>query len=507
MSLLISVDNPSLPQWDKDFEALLPRYHRFQDPHPDPSIQLIDVTEMWTGLRDTQPAELRFWHNALRLSVERYVREALLAHLHDADVSADAHQLHAFVLALGHQQIMCDVDWIVEDMIRQQSQAGVASRWWDWDKRVAITNFIRLHHCFFEDQPLLQGFFTSELTVKDGDGTGTGTGVLAYFRTSARPRVFAVDHASGLFSFQSPVLDPNMGFYPVQLSEAKKEKTGDVWNLKVATLFRDGVRFERMFRFRSNMQRHRPTLPRSIAESSQKRILDSARGRKSRKKLREVSLNSVRVQGTSDFERAARESHPQLFRAHLDHSIGKSDILGKLYGSRGQSPERPTTNIMLEDWESTPPQLGTITARVRTEFAALPSSPYPQAHSVDENDSLYAFSPVRPRSFLSPLRSDQCTKTWYADNVFASSPRSLAARLPVQKGKNPLSSSWHSVNPQPLPGTARHGSSAAESDARAVRKRAAGAERESYERVFANGIAGSQGTAEISPPESVDVEI
>jgi hypothetical protein len=202
----------------------------------------------------------------------------------------------------------------------------------------------------------------------------------------------------------------------------------------------------------------------------------------SRKKLREISQNSVRVQGMSDFEVAARESHPQLYQAHHDHVLGKTNVLGKLYGcGRGKqpSPVRPLASMvnLREDWEDFRSHVGGVhpqpppsellarlvgsaeRPRIIEESSddlpgARPSKTFNRGgngdntedeSSDDDDDSVFDFSPVRvrPSTLSSPVRSSPAAAKRRHETrmLFASSPSNKTKSSPMRaREQTPLSS-------------------------------------------------------------------
>jgi hypothetical protein len=246
MSFTVSIQDSTLQQCTSVSAVYLPKLYQFDDPHPDASIELLDVVETWKSLKPEQAHELHFWHNAFRAAIERYIHDTLVDNFNDAGITPDASQMHAYIQGLKYQQVMVDIDHIVADMIKQQQSSHRNCSWLEWDKRTALANFIRLHHCFVDDQPILHLYFYSEMTH--------GGGVQVYVRVCSKPQIFHVDHQSAKFVFYSPILDESKGLYPVNISEAMKDTRTDAWIIGVVTLFPDEVRFERVFRFRNFVQ-------------------------------------------------------------------------------------------------------------------------------------------------------------------------------------------------------------------------------------------------------------
>lgn len=246
MSFTVSVHDSSFPAWNSDTTAYLPVNHYFSEPHPDPSIRLIDVVESWKGLRPSQACELRFWHNALRQAIETYIHDVLVGNMDLCGLKAHAEDIHHYIGGLQHQQISVDVERILDDAISQQktSRKHLDFTWLAWDKKVALVNLLRLCHCFWEDVPELHVYFYSEL-LEHGS-------VQVYAQVMHRSPMFFVDQVKNVYAFRSPVLDPGKGLYAVIVDQATRTM-GDVWELRVSTLFRE-CRFERVYRFREDVQ-------------------------------------------------------------------------------------------------------------------------------------------------------------------------------------------------------------------------------------------------------------
>ena len=470
MSFTVKIHDSSLPTWQSDLAAYLPRHYNFLDPHPDPSIQLIDLVESWKGLSPAQATELRFWHLAFRGSLERYIHATLLGNFGDAQLAMHAGEIHNYVARLQCQVIHVDIDRILQDMTKQAERSPRVSEltWLLWDRRVALVNMMRLYHGFVEDVPQIHVYFYSEM-LKNG-------GVQVYAEILTRPPVFTINQSAGTFEFSLPVLDAEKGLYYTCVEESKRK--GDCWELKIVTLFR-GCKFERTYRFKNDLPVSDPpfaqlrrttrlTLRSALHQPLTRIRADSGIGleieqptrhkvkkvKSSRKKLREISQNSVRVQGMSDFERAAREAHPEVYEAHHDHLIGKETILGKIYGrGRRPSPQRTQANMVItkDDYEVIQPHLGDVSFRTPRPLVSPrwlrgghesrrivndsdplpeqplypvpePSHPLPElprasptnhySSDEDDEDSLYRFSPVRirPGALSSPIRSSTAAR-------------------------------------------------------------------------------------------------
>jgi hypothetical protein len=240
MAFHISVSNSSLPDWPTPTSAYLPVLHHFSLPHPDSTIHLLDVVELWKDLSPKHAIELRFWYNSLRATFERYFHDTLVANLRENGVSADAWAVHDYVSSLGHQSVHIDIDNIIDSVVKQQQKASheSANELFARDTRVALVNLLRTWHCFMDDEPTAHLFFYSEVVPQGG--------VHIYIKVENRPHVFYADHKAGTFVFRSPVLDAGKGAYEVVVGDAKR--VGDVWELSVVTRFQE-ARFERLYRF------------------------------------------------------------------------------------------------------------------------------------------------------------------------------------------------------------------------------------------------------------------
>jgi hypothetical protein len=243
MAFTVSVNDTSSPRWTIPSSAYLPTVHHFHLPHPDPTIQLVDLVESWKNLSPSHAAELRFWHNALRTSLEKYIHDTVVGNLRDNGINADAYAVHEYVSSLGHQTVHVEIDRVIEDAIKQQKKASSPVEWFARDKRVALVNLLRTWHCFMDDQPMVHLFFYSEIESQGG--------LQVFVEVANRPHVFYVDQQNGGFVFKSPVLDGGKGLYEIVVGDVKR--AGELWEVKVVTKFKE-ARFERLYRFRNEVK-------------------------------------------------------------------------------------------------------------------------------------------------------------------------------------------------------------------------------------------------------------
>ena len=91
MSVIVDVQDSSLPNWLSDTHVYLPKLHKFAHPFSieDISIEHSDVIETWKGLTLAQARELRFWQDAFKAAIDSLVEEALIESFTKAGIELD----------------------------------------------------------------------------------------------------------------------------------------------------------------------------------------------------------------------------------------------------------------------------------------------------------------------------------------------------------------------------------------------------------------------------------
>ena len=191
--------------------------------------------------------------------MERHLSYVLRANFGDAGVLMDARDIHRYVATLGWQTVTVDLNTLLEDILHQAdkkkfsfSTTQTGEGWFASDKRVALANLLRLSHIFYENAPKIHVFFYSEL-LADG-------GVHIYADVSSKPPFFTIEpvsEGSGEMQFvhRLPVLDEGKGTYFTAIEDTRHVGVpGDLRCEVRGVVFFRGVRFERVWRFRNEVQ-------------------------------------------------------------------------------------------------------------------------------------------------------------------------------------------------------------------------------------------------------------
>jgi hypothetical protein len=244
---------------------------------------------------------------------------------------------------LGLRRIPCKLPQLVDYMLWYHECSGLSHPWLlsRGDSRIAVENFIHLHTCFQrEDSRGIRVHFTSHLS---------NSKLQIFGNILSKPHTLYLHstHDGSVVKFDTPRLEHANPSYRVSIGVSQDQFRAELYHCIVRTHFPEGVTFERAYRIRIHIA-SRHYQPDWLAEGKKvaKQIATDLMHEKAGNEnapsvgLREVSHNSVRVQGIrpTDLEQEAQIAHPELWNTYQDILVGKSAVLEGIFGQQKPPP-------------------------------------------------------------------------------------------------------------------------------------------------------------------------
>lgn len=370
----LSVYNESDPLWRGFPDVYIPRLQPFkrQGPCGMEYIDNLDVITTWKGLFSSDIAkELLFWENALQNAICSTVETWLVGKMKSMGIMLNFDGKSEFIWRViicsnnyiigtlpqweinsvlsymsnwSRKTVPCKLQRLVDEMLLEYECSSQVLPWLAHleanDIRNALENFICTHTCFrhtTSTRCLLISFASQAVNEH-----------LQVFATiKARPHFLRMDHSTSPagITFDQAVLDSPTLLYTTTL-EVSLDVYHKIYHCSVRTHFPGGVVFERLFRFVAYLfpagetPEYTPDWLIEARRTAQELKEDIYRVERLPTKLREVSINSTRVQD------AAIEPETPLATYEDDIFVGKSinsvntDVFDEI---AGQKKSRTTT--------------------------------------------------------------------------------------------------------------------------------------------------------------------
>ncbi|KAE9975071.1 hypothetical protein BLS_002765 [Venturia inaequalis] len=335
MTMNLSVYNESDPLWRAFPDVYTPRLQLFkrQEPCGMEYIDNIDVVTTWKGLSSSEIAkELLFWENALQNAICSTVEAWLVEKLKSTGIvlnfdgkSTLPHWELDYVLSYiskwSDRTVPCKLQRLVDEMLLEYECSNQVLPWLVHlgaeDVHIALENYICTHTCFrhtTSTRCMLVSFASQAVNEH-----------LQVFATvKSRPHYLRMDHSLSPpgITFDQAIPDSLTPLYHTDL-QVTPDFYQNVYHCSVRTYFPGGVIFERLFRFIAYLSAAGETpeyIPDWLIEArrtAQELKEDLHRVHGLPIKLREVSINSTRVQ-----DAANEPEPPTTFEDNL--FVGKS---------------------------------------------------------------------------------------------------------------------------------------------------------------------------------------
>lgn len=235
---------------------------------------------------------------------------------------------------------------LVDQMIWYHECSGLAHPWLmdRADAHIAIENFIHTHTCFqLQETKGIRVHFTSQLWTDS---------IQIFGSIQSRPHALHLHTTStgtGV-KFQTPHLDQASSLYRVDVSFTEDQFRPNLYQCHARTYFPDGVIFERLYRIRPHLlpRKYKPVWLEEGQRTAEELVADVVReqGLKGLQpepdtRLREVSINSTRVQNAADPSKAHHDS---------DLMVRKSttSVFDKISGQKQQAESSLRKTSMYE---------------------------------------------------------------------------------------------------------------------------------------------------------------
>ncbi|TID22673.1 hypothetical protein E6O75_ATG01847 [Venturia nashicola] len=336
MTMNLSVYNESDPLWRAFPDVYTPKLQLFkrQGPCGMEYIENVDVVTTWKGIASSQIAkELLFWENALQNAICSTVEAWLVGKMKSKGIVLDfdgkstlplweINSVLSYMSQWSEKTVPCKIECLVNEMFLEYECSDLVLPWLIHleaeDVRIALENYIYTHTCFRHT--------TSARCMLVSFASQAVNEHLQVFATiKSRPHFLRMDHSlspAGI-AFDQAVWESSAVLYTTTL-DVTPDFYPNVYHCSVRTHFPGGVIFERLFRFiayLSSAQETQEYIPDWLVEArrtAEELKEDLYRVEGLPIKLREVSINSSRVQDSAN----EPENPPITFEDDL--FVGKS---------------------------------------------------------------------------------------------------------------------------------------------------------------------------------------